>query len=121
MSLQAQETLSHFRVVSFQPNLESAPLSQRGEWLLCIRRTDAGHRAMTTIPLTPRQFRPHLATIREALAAQHVYWVDWNTDPDTCKTDICLDAAGRKLLWALATRQIMQPADGPPDHARAQP
>lgn len=120
MTLHAQETLSHFRVVSFQPNLETAPLSQRGEWLLCIQRTDAGHRAMTTIPLTPRQFRPHLATIREALAAQHVYWVDWNSDQD-CTTDLCQDAAGRRLLWALATRQIMPPGDELSGRDSAQP
>jgi hypothetical protein len=121
MSLRAQETLSHFRVVSFQPNLETAPLSPRGEWLLCIQRTDAGHRAMTTLPLTPRQFRPHLATIREALAAQHVYWVDWSEDVDGCDTDLCLDAACRRLLGALATRQIMPPGDASQDDLPARP
>jgi hypothetical protein len=109
MSLQAPETLSHFRVVSFQPNLEAAPLSDHGEWLLCIQRLDAGHRALTTIPLTPGQFRPYVATIREALATQHVYWVDWNAADDSCGEDLCLDAAGRRLLRALATRQIMPP------------
>ena len=104
-----QEALSCFRVVSFQPNLDSAPLSHRGEWLLCIQRTDAGHRALTTIPLTPHQFRPHLATIRDALAAQHVYWVDWNSDRDLCDSDICLDSASRRLLQALTARQIKEP------------
>jgi hypothetical protein len=115
MSLQAQETLSHFRVVSFQPNLEAVPLSDRGEWLLCIQRTDAGHRAMTTVPLTPNQFRPHLAAIREALATQHVYWVDWDSD-EVCSSDLCLDTAGRRLLRALATRQIMPSSGGPAIH-----